>query len=94
MIGKTTDKTNISHNLLLTMETFQVFVRLLRIITYNHTQISWQTTAVSTAAAVIHKTILGFGTTALIISNKEIEYIMKTIKSLEENYLRYRLGNI
>ena len=37
MIGKTTDKTNISHNLLLTMETFQVFVRLLRIITYNHT---------------------------------------------------------
>ena len=37
MIGKTTDKTNFSHNLLLTIETFQVFVRLLRIITYNHT---------------------------------------------------------
>ena len=34
--------------------------------------------------AAIEKTIYGFGTIALIISNREIEDIMKIVKSLEE----------
>ena len=43
------------------------------------------TTAVSAADAGIQKKILGFGNmTALIISNDEIEDIIKTVKSLED----------
>ena len=42
-------------------------------------------TAVASAAdATIQKKIYVSGTTALIISNKEIEDIMKAVKSLEE----------
>ena len=46
------------------------------------------TTAVSAADAGIQKKILGFGNmTALIISNDEIEDIIKTVKSLEDSGL-------
>ena len=45
-------------------------------------------TAAAAAAAAedagIHKKILGSGTTALIISNEEIDSIMKIVKSLED----------
>ena len=37
------------------------------------------------ADAAIQKKICGSGTTALIISNKEMEDIMETVKSLEES---------
>ena len=40
--------------------------------------------AMSAVGAGIHKKIYGSGTTALIISNEEIEDIMKISKSLEE----------
>ena len=42
------------------------------------------TTAALTTGAAIHKKIYGSGSTALIISNKEINDIMKIVKSLEE----------
>ena len=35
----------------------------------------------------IHKKMFGSGTTTLIISNEEMNYIMKIIKSLEESGL-------
>ena len=40
-------------------------------------------TAVSAADAGIHKNILGSGTTTLIISNDEMEDIIKILKSLK-----------
>ena len=40
--------------------------------------------ATSVADAGMHKKILGSRTTILIISNEEIEYIMKIVKSLED----------
>ena len=42
------------------------------------------TAAASAADARIHKRILGFGTTTLVISNDEIKDIMKIIKSIED----------
>ena len=42
------------------------------------------TGAASAADARIHKRILGFGTTTLVISNDEIKDIMKIIKSIED----------
>ena len=46
------------------------------------------TATASAADAVIHKKILGSGNmTALIISNDEIEDIIKTVKSLEDSGL-------
>ena len=42
-------------------------------------------TAAAGTDATIHKKILGSGTTTLIISNEEINDIMKIIKSLEES---------
>ena len=44
-------------------------------------------TEMSSADADIQKKIYGSGTTVLIISNKEIENIMKIVKSLEESGL-------
>ena len=41
----------------------------------------------SAADAVIQKKVYGSGTTALIISNEEMEDIMKIVKSLEESGL-------
>ena len=41
----------------------------------------------SAADAAIQKKIYGSGTTALIISNEEIEDIMRIVKSLEESEL-------
>ena len=41
--------------------------------------------AVSTADAAIQKNIYKSGTTALIISNDEVEVIMKIVKLLEES---------
>ena len=41
------------------------------------------TTAASTADAGIHKKILGSGAATLIISNNELEAIIKIVKSLE-----------
>ena len=41
----------------------------------------------SAADATIQKKIYGSGTTALIISNEEIEDMMKIVKSLEESAL-------
>ena len=43
------------------------------------------TVAASAASAVLHKKILGPGTTTLIISNNEMEDIMKIVKSLENS---------
>ena len=40
-------------------------------------------TAASAADAGIHKKILGSGNTTLIISNKDIEDVIKIVKSLE-----------
>ena len=37
--------------------------------------------------AAVQKKIYGSGTTALIISNEEIEDVMKIVKSLEESVL-------
>ena len=46
------------------------------------------TAAVASAAEVaLHKKIFGSGTTTLIISNEEMNDIMKIIKSLEESEL-------
>ena len=45
------------------------------------------TAAVSTADAGIHEKILGYGTTKLIISNDEMEGIMKIVKSLQDSAL-------
>ena len=45
------------------------------------------TTAASAADAGIHKIILGSGNTTLIISNNEMEDIIKIIKSLEDSSL-------
>ena len=45
------------------------------------------TAAVSVADAGIHKTISGSGNTTLIISNQEIEDIIKLVKSLEDSGL-------
>ena len=45
------------------------------------------TTAASATDAVIQKKIYGLGTTALIISNKEMEDIMKIVKSLDKSGL-------
>ena len=45
------------------------------------------TTAASATDAAIQKKIFGPGMTALIISNKEMEGIMKITKSLEESGL-------
>ena len=46
--------------------------------------------AMSATDAVIQKTIHGSGTTALTISNEEMEDIMKIVKSLEESGLLLR----
>ena len=43
--------------------------------------------AVSATDAAIQKKICGSGATALIISNEEIEDVMKIVKSLEESTL-------
>ena len=45
------------------------------------------TAAASTADTGIHKKILGSGTTTLIISNDEMEDIIKVVKSLEDSAL-------
>ena len=45
------------------------------------------TTAASTADAGMHKKILGPGTATLIISNNELESIIKIVKSLENSGL-------
>ena len=45
------------------------------------------TAAASVADAGIHKKILGSGNTALIISNKGIEYLIKIVISLEDSGL-------
>ena len=45
------------------------------------------TTAASAADSGIHKRILGSRTTTLIISNDEMEDIMKIVKSLEDSGL-------
>ena len=45
------------------------------------------TAAASGTDAVLHKKILGSGTTILIISNDEIEEIIKVVKSLEDSGL-------
>ena len=45
------------------------------------------TAATSAADAAIYKKMFGSGTTTLIISNEEMNEIMKTIKSLEESGL-------
>ena len=45
------------------------------------------TAAASTTNATIHKNILGSGKTTLIISNEEINGIMKKAKSLKESGL-------
>ena len=45
------------------------------------------TATVSAIAAAIHKKMFGYGTRILIISNKEINDIIKTIHSLEESGL-------
>ena len=44
-------------------------------------------TGMSAADAAIQKKIYGSGTTALVISNEEMEDIMKIVKSLEESGL-------
>ena len=43
------------------------------------------TAAASAADAAINKKILGSGTTTLIISNDEMNYILKIVKSLEDS---------
>ena len=45
------------------------------------------TAAASVADSGIHKKVLGSGTTTLIISNEEMEEIMKIVKSLEDSGL-------
>ena len=51
------------------------------------------TAAASDTDAKIHKKILGSGTTALIISNDEMEDIMKIVKSLEDSGLLLKRVN-
>ena len=46
--------------------------------------------AVSATDVAIHKKIFGSGFTTLIISNEEMNYIMKIVKSLEESGLLIR----
>ena len=41
----------------------------------------------STAEAAIQKKIYGSGITILMISNEEMEYLMRIVKSLEESIL-------
>ena len=45
------------------------------------------TAAASKTDAAIHEKMFGFGATTLIISNVEMNYIMKIMKSLEESGL-------
>ena len=45
----------------------------------------WFTAAASATDAAINKNIVGSGTTTLIISNDEINYILKIVKSLEDS---------
>ena len=45
------------------------------------------TTAASTTDGAIHKKMFGSGFTTLIVSNNEIEDIMKLVKSLEDSAL-------
>ena len=45
------------------------------------------TAAASVTDSTIHKQISGSGNTTLIISNEEINYVRKIIKSLEESGL-------
>ena len=47
----------------------------------------WLTTAASTTDAAIHKKMFGSGYATLIISNKELEDIMKIINSLDDSSL-------
>ena len=47
----------------------------------------WLTTAASTTDAAIHKKMFGSGYATLIISNKELEDIMKIINSLDDSGL-------
>ena len=47
----------------------------------------WLTTAASTTDAAIHKKMFGSGYATLIISNKELEDIMKIISSLDDSGL-------
>ena len=47
----------------------------------------WLTTAASTTDAAIHKKMFGSGYATLIISNKELEDIMKRINSLDDSGL-------
>ena len=47
----------------------------------------WLTGTASAADAGIHKNILGSGTSTLIISNDEIEDVMKIVKSFEDSGL-------
>ena len=47
----------------------------------------WLTGAASAADAGIHKNILGSGTSTLIISNGEMEDVMKIVKSFEDSGL-------
>ena len=52
----------------------------------------WLTAAASATDAAINKKILGSGTTTLIISNDEIDEILKIVKSLE--YSRVSLKGV
>ena len=45
------------------------------------------TAAISATDAAIHKKILGSGFTTLIISNEEMNHVIKIVKSLEESWL-------
>ena len=45
------------------------------------------TAAASSTDAVIHKKMFGSGVTTLIISNEDVNGVMKIVKSLEKNYL-------
>ena len=49
------------------------------------------TAAVSAADAGIHNKILASRTTTMIISNEEMEHIMKKVKSLEDSSLLIKL---
>ena len=49
------------------------------------------TAAASAKDAAIHKKMFGSGTTTLIISNEEMNYIMKIVKSLEESGLSIKV---
>ena len=49
------------------------------------------TAAASAIDAGIHKKMLGSGTTTLIISNEEMEYIIKIVKSLKDSGLLLKI---